>query len=113
MKAFLNKLLKIAGYSAAVLLILLAIIVGLFRLFLPRLPEYQEDIKAWASDAIGMHVEFDGMNARWGLSGPELEFYNALLVRPDSDKQVIAAERVGIGVSVASLLFDQDWLSIA
>jgi uncharacterized protein (TIGR02099 family) len=107
MKAFLNKLLKIAGYSAAVLLILLAIIVGLFRLFLPRLPEYQEDIKAWASDAIGMHVEFDGMNARWGLSGPELEFYNALLVRPDSDKQVIAAERVGIGVSVASLLFDQ------
>ncbi|MBT8107315.1 MAG: TIGR02099 family protein [Gammaproteobacteria bacterium] len=89
------------------ILILLAVIVGLFRLFLPRLPEYQDEIKAWASDAIGMQVEFSGMNARWALSGPELEFYDAELVRPDNQKRAIAASRVGIGISVGRLLFDQ------
>ena len=54
MKQFFDKLIKILGYSAATLIVLLAVLVGLFRLFLPRLPEYQEEIKAWASDAIGV-----------------------------------------------------------
>ena len=67
----------IAAYTAATVVILLAIALGLFRLFLPRLPEYQEDIKVWASTAIGMEVQFSGMDARWGLRGPEVEFYEA------------------------------------
>lgn len=107
MKRFLDKLLRIFGYSAATLIVLLAVLVGLFRLFLPRLPEYQEEIKVWASNAIGMQVEFSGMNARWGFSGPELEFYDAELIRPDNRKRAVAADRVGIGVSVSSLVFDR------
>ncbi|MDH3435326.1 MAG: hypothetical protein OEM60_15790, partial [Gammaproteobacteria bacterium] len=83
MNRFLKRLLKVFAYVAGGVVILLAIAVGLFRLFLPRLPEYQEDIKSWASAAIGLSVEFSGMDARWGLSGPELEFYDAELVSPD------------------------------
>jgi uncharacterized protein (TIGR02099 family) len=107
MKAFFRKLLKLVAYSAASLVILLAILVGLFRLFLPRLPEYQDDIENWASTAIGMEVQFSGMNARWGLSGPEIEFYDTELIRPDSQTRAIAAELVSVGISVTSLLFDQ------
>jgi uncharacterized protein (TIGR02099 family) len=107
MRRFLKKLIKIVGYSLAAVTILLAIVVGLFRLFLPRLPEYQDQIKAWAGDAIGMRVEFSGMNARWGLSGPELEFYDAELIRPDNEIRVVAADRVGIGVDAGKLLFDR------
>lgn len=107
MKRFFDTLLKVLGYSAATLIVLLAVLVGLFRLFLPRLPEYQEEIKGWAGEAIGMQVEFSGMNARWGFSGPELEFYDAELIRPDNQKRVVAADRVGIGVSVSSLVFDR------
>ena len=77
MKQFLNKLIKGLAYFAAAMVIVLAIAVGIFRLMLPRLPEYQEEIKAWASNAIGMSVEFTGMNARWRLSGPELSFFGA------------------------------------
>ena len=110
MKRLLQKLLAFMAYTAAAVLILLAIVVGLFRLFLPRLPEYQDEIKGWASDAIGMEVEFSGMNARWGLSGPELEFYDAELVRPESQKRVLAAERVGIGISVSSLVLDRTFV---
>lgn len=107
MKSFLRRLLKFLAYVAAGVVILMAIAVGLFRLFLPRLPEYQEEIKDWASAAIGMHVEFSGMDARWGLSGPELKFYDAELMWQDSGLSVIAAEEVRIGVGVMRLLVDQ------
>ena len=107
MKLFFKKLLKVLAYSGAALLILLAVLVGLFRLFLPRLPEYQEDIESWASNAIGMEVQFSGMNARWGLSGPEVEFYETELIRPDNQTRLIAAELVSVGISVNRLLFDQ------
>jgi len=106
MRQFLRKLTKVLGYTVATIVILMAIAVGLFRLFLPRLPEYQDQIKVWASDAIGMDVEFSGMNARWALSGPELEFYDAQLVRPDNRKRSITADVVSIGVSLNSLLFE-------
>ncbi|MDJ0712071.1 MAG: YhdP family protein [Woeseiaceae bacterium] len=110
MKGFLRKLLKIGAYSAAAIVIMLAVAVGLFRLFLPRLPEYQEEIKTWASDAIGMHVEFSGMDARWGLSGPELEFYETELIRPDNNKRAIAAEVVSVGISLTNLVFDRSFV---
>ena len=107
MNRFLGRLLKFLAYAAGGVLILLAIAVGLFRLFLPRLPEYQEDIKGWASAAIGVNVEFSGMDARWGLSGPELEFYDAELLAPDSMRRIVAAEEVDIGLALTRLLFDR------
>ncbi len=106
MKAFLQRLFKFAAYTAAGVVILLAIAVGLFRLFLPRLPEYQEDIKGWASAAIGMEVEFSGMDARWGLSGPELLFRDTALVRLGGQTRVVAAEEVRVGIALTRLLVE-------
>jgi uncharacterized protein (TIGR02099 family) len=109
-RRLLQALLKFFAYSAAGVVILLAIALGLFRLFLPRLPEYQEDIKAWASAAIGMNVEFSGMDARWGLRGPEVEFYDAELIARDTQARVIAAEEVGVGVGLMRLLVDRKFV---
>ena len=110
MRSLLRRLLKITTYTAAGVVIALAIAVGLFRLFLPRLPEYQEEIKGWTSRAIGMEVEFSGMDARWGLSGPELEFYDTELVRPSTQARVIAAEEIRVGVALTRLLVDRKLL---
>ena len=110
MKRFFQTLFKITAYTASALLILMAVGVGLFRLFLPRLPEYQEAIKERASDAIGMEVQFTSMNARWGLSGPELEFYEAELIRRHNQSRLIAADRVSVGISINSLIFDQEFV---
>jgi len=107
MKALLQRLLKLFAYAMADVIILLAIGVGLFRLFLPRLPEYQEEIKAWASSAVGMEVNFSGMDARWGLSGPEINFYNTELNQFGRSDRTIAAEEVRISVALVSLLVDQ------
>ena len=106
-KKLLQRLLKVVAYTAAGVVILLAIAVGLFRLFLPRLPEYQEDIKGWASAAIGMDVEFSGMDARWGLSGPEVEFYDAELISQETSSRIVAADEVGVGVGLMRLLVDR------
>ncbi len=107
MRNFLRRVIRFFAYLAGGIVILLAIAVGLFRLFLPRLPEYQEDIKAWASAAIGMSVEFSGMDARWGLSGPEVEFYDAELITRDTLARIVAAEQVSVGVALSNLLFDR------
>ena len=107
MKRLIRRILNLLAYAAAGLVIVLAILVGLFRLFLPRLPEYQEDIKAWANAAIGMQVEFSGMNARWRLSGPELNFYAAELSQPDANDSLIEAAEVTVGVGLLRLLFDR------
>ncbi|MDJ0699585.1 MAG: YhdP family protein [Woeseiaceae bacterium] len=108
MKRFFNSLFKFVAYSVAAVVILMAVAVGLFRLFLPRLPEYQDQIKSWASDAIGMQVEFSGMDARWGLRGPELEFYDAELIRIGTQTQAIAAQKVSVGVALLRLIADRD-----
>ena len=107
MGRILRRLLKVLAYTGAGLVILLAIALGLFRLFLPRLPEYQENIKSWASAAIGMEVQFSGMNARWGLSGPEVEFYNAELNSLRTGKRVVAAEKVSVGIGLTRFLTDR------
>ena len=108
MKKLLQNILKILAYLAAAMVILLAVAVGLFRLLLPRLPEYQEEIKAWADAAIGMQVEFADMNARWRLSGPELTFQDAELTIHDAESSLISAGEVSVGVSLVRLLKDRE-----
>ena len=100
MKHWLKKLIRGTAYSGAALVIVLAIAVGVFRLMLPRLPAYQDEIKSWASSAIGMNVEFAGMNARWRLSGPELSFYGAGLNHDETGVSLLRAEEGSIGVGL-------------
>ncbi|MEX2124309.1 MAG: YhdP family protein [Woeseia sp.] len=107
MKKLLRKLVKYLVYLGTALVILLAVAVGLFRLFLPRLPEYQEEIKDWANAAIGMQVEFSDMDARWRLRGPELNFYDTELVSRDNALTVLNAEEVRVGVGLMRLLLDR------
>jgi len=107
MKNILRRLIKFLAYVAACIVILLAIAVGLIRLFLPRVPEYQDEIKEWASAAIGMQVEFSDIDPRWGLRGPELLFYDAELIRLGSGDRIVAAEEVRIGVGLMRLIFEQ------
>jgi uncharacterized protein (TIGR02099 family) len=108
MKQLLRKLIKSLAYLGAAVVILLAIAVGIFRLMLPRLPAYQDEIKDWASTAIGMDVEFSGMTARWRLSGPELSFFDASLNQQDSGESILMAQEVSVGVGLLRLISDRE-----
>ena len=106
MKRFPKKLIQTIVYLGAVIVIVLAIGIGIFRLMLLRAPVYQEEIKAWASNSIGMDVDFASMNARWRLSGPELSFYNTELNHHVTGVSVLNAEEVSIGVGLWRLIAD-------
>ena len=106
-RTVVRRMLSAVAYAAAGVVILLAILLGMFRLFLPRLPEYQEDIKGWANAAIGLDVEFTDMNARWRLTGPELNFFGAELSLPDTTEPFIRAGEVTVGVGLLRLLIDR------
>ena len=110
MRGIIRKIIKVSAYVAAVFVILLAVAVGLFRLLLPRVPEYQEEIKGWADAAIGMHVEFSDMTARWRLSGPELSFSNAELSPRNADTVLFRAREVSVSVSLLRLLRDREFV---
>ena len=110
MKQLLKRLSKYLAYFAATVVILLAVAVGLFRLLLPQLPDYQDEIKEWARAAIGMQVEFTGMNARWRLSGPEVNFYNAKLLRPDGSGSFLDVDELGVSVGLMRLLIDREFV---
>ncbi|MDH5345788.1 MAG: DUF3971 domain-containing protein, partial [Gammaproteobacteria bacterium] len=108
MKGLLTRLLRGLAYFGAAVVILLALAVGIFRLMLPRLPEYQEEIKGWASAALGMQVEFESMNARWRFTGPEMNFFDAVLVHGETGLSVLDAEEVSIGVGLLRLVVDRE-----
>ena len=63
----------LAGLIAAVL-ILLAVVVGLARLLLPLAPDYQDEIRRFATKATGFDVRFGTLRASWPLTGPEIRF---------------------------------------
>jgi len=93
-------------YGAAALVIAMALLVGAARLLLPLVPDYQDDIRAWASEATGYDIRFEGLGASWPISGPELSFYEVSLSRQGETQPLIAAREFSAGLSLWRLLRD-------
>ena len=108
MPSFLRKLMKALGVGAAGLVILAAIGIGAFRLVVAELPSYQGQVQSWARDALGLSVSFSRLDARWGLRGPELTFYDASVARPDEETApMISAAEVTLGLSPLTLFLER------
>jgi uncharacterized protein YhdP len=108
MPNFLRKLIKSLGVGAAVLVIVAAMGVGAFRLVVAELPSYQGQVQAWAQDVLGLSVSFSRLDARWGLRGPELSFYDASVARPDQEAEpMVSAGEVTLGLSPMVLFFER------
>ncbi|NIW23215.1 MAG: hypothetical protein GWN29_00850, partial [Gammaproteobacteria bacterium] len=108
MPNFLRKLINGLGVGAAVLVIVAAIGVGAFRLLIAELPSYQGQVQAWAQEVLGLRVSFSRLDARWGLRGPELSFYDASVARPDQQAEpMIRAGEVTLGLSPMVLFLER------
>ncbi len=103
----LRKLWKWSAIGIAFCLILLALTVGLFRLFLPMLPGYHEQLESWASAALGVDVELGTLDARWRLYGPELVFSEGALWASDRSALLLSAESGSVGLSLLDLVRDR------
>jgi uncharacterized protein (TIGR02099 family) len=103
----IRRLWRTGAGIAAVLLILLAIMVGLARLALVQVPEYRDQIEAWAGEALGWPVEIGSMDARLGLRGPELRFSNARVLARDRERAIMVASTGSMQFDTWSLLRGQ------
>jgi len=103
-------------YVAATIVIAMALAVGLVRLLLPLVPQYQDNIRAWASSATGYDIRFESISASWPLAGPRLHFRDVVLSRPGDPQPVLAARELSAGVSLLRTLTEAraslGWLSV-
>ncbi len=104
MNRYAGSVLKFLAYTVASLVILLAVAVGLLRLMLPELPEYRDQIQARASEATGLGVEFERLDARWRFSGPELIFQGVTIADPDTGETLLNADEISVGAAFLRML---------
>ncbi len=100
----LRKLGKILLYCAAGLLGLVLMLLLAVKLALDRVPEYQDEIKAWAYQQTGLHIRFTHVAPRLRWSGPEL-YFDQLELRSKDDQRVLARAAGGrIGTDIWQLV---------
>ena len=88
----------------ALLVILLATLVGLIRLASPLVPGYRAEVERWASAAIHHPVQIRSMGAQWGWHGPEVALVGVRILSHDRTRVVVSADEVNLGLSLWSLL---------
>jgi uncharacterized protein YhdP len=69
----LRRLRRWLALSAALLLILGAVVVALAHQLLPVLERHPGEVAAWLSSRIGQPVSISGLSARWSRRGPLLD----------------------------------------
>ncbi|MFN2300757.1 MAG: YhdP family protein [Gammaproteobacteria bacterium] len=89
--------------SIAVAVVLLALMVSLFRIVVPQVPAYRDDVAVWAGGLLGAPVDIDDMDLRWRRLRPELILGNLRYVSADA-RHAFAAREVRIGISLRALL---------
>lgn len=104
MPGVIRRLWRITAGAFAGVLIVLAVLVGLVRLALVQVPEYRDQIEAWAGEALGWPVEIGAMDARLGLRGPELRLSDARILTHDREGTLIVAATGSMQFDSLSLL---------
>jgi uncharacterized protein (TIGR02099 family) len=99
-----RRLWKWTAGAFAALVILLATVVGLFRLLTPLVPAYRLQVEQWASTELQRPVQIHSMGAGWSWSGPEVTLQDARILSHDGHREVVAAQEVRLGLDWRSLL---------
>ncbi len=85
---------RLVATIAASLLILLAVLVGAFRLALGQVPEYRAQIAGWLSDRTRLDVDVGELDARLRLHGPELTFEHVIVRSKGGDVTLAPPDHV-------------------
>ena len=90
-----------------VALITIVFVIGMvaFRLAVTQLQSYRGEIQTWAQDALGLTIDFNRVDARWALSGPELTLYDVEVSIPGTgDGSIFSAAQTSIGLSAITFV---------
>src|SRR5690606_26307519 len=88
----------VAAWTAASVIILIALSTAAFRLVVPLVPAYRADVERWASGVFGAPVDIDALDLRWRGLRPEIVLDGVRFISADAQRAVAAREvRIGIG----------------
>jgi uncharacterized protein (TIGR02099 family) len=109
MRSWLKKLAKRLLVVLGVLVIVLAIAVGAFRVLIARAPSYQAELQAWVAGELGLSVTFDQLDARWALRGPELTLRDVRIGGDGTTETLVTAARAAVGLDAVALLLEREF----
>lgn len=89
-----RRIWKWTAATLAVVLGVLAVAVGAFRVWLEQSPRLGPDIVARIEKRSGLDLEFSRLDARLGLYGPELVFEDAV-IRVPGERDALATAKAG------------------
>lgn len=102
-----RRLWKWAAGLFAALVILLAAVIGLFRLLTPLVPSYRQQVEQWASTALQHPVQIHSMGADWSWGGPEATLQDARILSRDGKEVIVAAQEVRLSLDWRALMHRQ------
>lgn len=91
---------KIFWYTFVGLIITLAIAISLFRLYLPDVKAYREDIAAFASEVLEQDVRIDSMEAKLSGFTPLIIFDDVYLLDTHSKKEIVHFEQARLTIDL-------------
>jgi len=107
---FLKTLYHICWYGIAGLIILAAISITLFRMVLPDIGHYREDIQIWISDYMGYPVQIRSINASWEGWVPNLYLQDISVINEDSNEPLIRFDHASITLDPVSSLKQREFI---
>ena len=99
-----RRLWKWTAGAFAALVILLATVVGLFRLLTPLVPAYRLQVEEWASAQLQHPVQIHSMGADWSWAGPEVTLQDTRILSRDRQREVVAVQEVRLSLDWRALV---------
>ncbi|MDZ7662239.1 YhdP family protein [Thiohalophilus sp.] len=99
-KKYLRIARRTLWYSLAALLVTLAVLVSLFRIFLPDLTAYRADLEQFASAFLDHTVRIESMDARLVGFTPMLIFDDVYMLDKTGERELVRFEQARLGVAL-------------
>lgn len=105
MAGFGRLLWRWAAAAFAALVILSAVLVGVFRVLVAQVPEYRAPVEDAISKTIGLEIDIGQLDARWSLGGPEVLF-NGVEIFGRDGVSLVSARRGNISLDLFESLLN-------
>nr|WP_284676500.1 YhdP family protein [Vibrio sinus] len=100
----MQRLWRFSLWSVASLLTIFAILVTSFRVLLPHLSHFQNDITRWVNDATGLEFQATSISGYWNNLHPYISLTGFTARLPDGSKVKLSAEDIDIEFNLVQSL---------
>jgi uncharacterized protein (TIGR02099 family) len=104
-KSVIVKIVDSLLWLAAIIVVLIAVLFSLIRLFLPHMPQYQGRIEQWASQTMHQPVKVENVQVGWRGFEPEFRFINVAIFNDVHTVTLLKVQELDVGIAVLKSLF--------